>query len=312
MRVLVVGLPRSGTTWISHALALAPGVHFVHEPDAKEHHPFAYVGTRHLDALPELAPGQHLREYELLWKMAFGAGWPAGRISGLVERVSFDPRVPVAMRIGLQECLARIAVRRPAVGEHQLVKTVRSFLAAEWIASQADARVVVIWRNPLNTISSWQRLGWGSGTLRNTDAAKRFVGTGVWPPPEDPFADTAWGVCAALTLLLESALRNPDWTVVKHETVCADASTELRRLFDALGLSWSEAIDSMLDAADTPGSGWELNRVRAGERAVWADRMSPAEQRTALETVAGFAAESDPYGAFSEALSHADAELKHA
>lgn len=304
MRVLLVGLPRSGTTWISNVFAAAPGVWYVHEPDSPEMSPFAQVGTRDVGSLPELRPGDRCPSFELLWDLAFGAGWPAGPLGQVAERISFDPHVPRRLRIASQVMAARIAVRRPAQGNHQLVKTVRSYLSTEWIADRCGARVVVVWRNPLNTISSWRRLRWGGCTLQQTESVQRLAGTAAWPPPpvDDAIATAAWGVCANLALLLEMAQRNPSWIVLEHEAVCRDADAQLHEAFDALGLEWSPAVEAALTACDRPGSGWEITRRRAKEADVWARRLSPREREVAIATVERFAAVSDPYGAFSRAL----------
>ena len=66
-RVLIAGVPRSGTTWIGECLGSAPGAIYVHEPDNPESGAFAVVGTSGLWSEPDLVPGQRHEGYELLW-----------------------------------------------------------------------------------------------------------------------------------------------------------------------------------------------------------------------------------------------------
>src|SRR5438309_11762976 len=63
-RVLIVGAPRSGTTWVGHALERAPGVIYVHEPDNDSLHPLAIFGVRHVGHVATLKPGQAASAYD--------------------------------------------------------------------------------------------------------------------------------------------------------------------------------------------------------------------------------------------------------
>jgi hypothetical protein len=307
VRILLVGLPRSGTSWISNVLAAAPGVRYVYEPDNKEsvnEFPFAIVGSRDAGWMPELQPGDRLPSFERLWEVAFTGGWPNDRVTRLADRIAFHPRVPRPLRIAVHTTAATRAARRAPEGTHQLVKTARSFLSTEWIAERCAAEVVVAWRNPLNTISSWQQMGWRGMVMMRARALERFAGTRVWPPPDgsDPTESTAWAVCANLTILLERALNNPGWHIVQHERMCERSEERFAELFGALRLEFSPAVRAELRQVDSDGSGYEPTRVRADEAAVFRRRMGEAQLRRAVAVVESFAAVSDPCAAFSGAL----------
>src|SRR5688500_15773350 len=75
-RALLVGLPRSGTTWMASALSAHPDVHLVYEPDNRGLDLLGWLGTARTGSVPSLEPGERPRDYELMWRVAFAGGWP--------------------------------------------------------------------------------------------------------------------------------------------------------------------------------------------------------------------------------------------
>jgi hypothetical protein len=65
--ILVVGIPRSGTTWLARTIASHPLVRYVHEPDNHHHAPFATKAKRGLGAFPDLPVDARHRRFEELW-----------------------------------------------------------------------------------------------------------------------------------------------------------------------------------------------------------------------------------------------------
>src|SRR5579862_5634574 len=68
--VLVVGLPRSGTTWTESVLGTAVGASTVSEPDNEKLSAPAISAKRGLGRFPVLTPGDHAPRYERLWRWA--------------------------------------------------------------------------------------------------------------------------------------------------------------------------------------------------------------------------------------------------
>ena len=73
-RVLVAGIPRSGTTWVGRVLGQADGSCYVHEPDNHLVRPEAWWAKRELGAYPRLHPGPPAADYERLFRVAFAGG----------------------------------------------------------------------------------------------------------------------------------------------------------------------------------------------------------------------------------------------
>lgn len=74
-RVLIVGVARSGTTWVATILSKCPGVFFFNEPDDERRFKRAATAKRLLTRYPTIAPGDSgavgettITEYEDLWR----------------------------------------------------------------------------------------------------------------------------------------------------------------------------------------------------------------------------------------------------
>lgn len=130
-RVAVLGLPRSGTSWVAKTLSLGRSVTYYFEPDEA------------------LGP-----EYRYRY-LAPGAEDP--RLAAFVER-TFTGGVHheyVTAEQGLEDFLAR------ASAQTVLVKWVKHVLAAEWLLeAQPQLRLVQVIRHPVPLALSWKARGW--------------------------------------------------------------------------------------------------------------------------------------------------------
>src|SRR5438105_3757242 len=218
--VLVVGLPRGGTTWVGRVFARAPETDYVHEPDGV-HEPFAYR-SRVRDGLENhamLTPGQPAPEYERLWRCALGherpsapvrdrvARWAFGGVSSdrrLAERRAgrFSPRLRLAMAT---------AVPRAARPDREIVvvKSVNAACASEWIFAKFEPMIVVVRRDVRSVVASWLSIGFGGPNPDFYAVVRRFAES-RWSVDldsiDDPFGSMV-ALIAVLTLALDDGLR---------------------------------------------------------------------------------------------------------
>src|SRR5437868_6400530 len=190
-RVLVVGVPRSGTSWIGYVLSRAPGAIYVNEPDSPEVNPSA-AGIRSgvwehgsLGRDDEAPP-----EYEALWTTAFHP--PRG---GRFRRH------------------ARTVV----------VKSVKSHPTLEWVAERFEPKILIVRANLLSVVSSWVRMGWRAwpetGIWLERWRPDLLDMVGGWPT--DPVEQVAVEVGMKAWIQEELLARNPGWLAVGHEDLCA-------------------------------------------------------------------------------------------
>lgn len=307
--VLVVGVPRSGTSWIGRVLGATPGAAYLGEPDNHEHVPFALRAKLGLPGrfYPRLEPGCEAPAYERLWQVAL-EGPPRGapsegvrrraaagllRRAGpeeLIEAIAAPARSPLPLRLA-----ARLAVpeRRPP-GAHLVVKSVHAQLALDWLVERFPLRVALVLRQPLNVLSSWKEMGWlGEGGVLaelGPAAASLEEALGVEPLQRPTPLEEATELIGLLTAaLVEAGRRHPGWEVVSHEALCGRPRERFAELAGALGLGWDDRVERLLDELDRPGSGYETARVASTLPEVWRRRLTSEEVDVASRVLDRFA-----------------------
>lgn len=299
-RILVIGIPRSGTTWVATMLARAQSTALVHEPDDPYLFAFALRAKRPLAGglYTALSPHQDAPLYERLWREAFGErgtsytraeelreAWARRLLSSAGERAvsrSFMRRAFVDPRLRLAEALA-VARRPTAHAESVIVKSVHAALSAEWLAARLDVQVVVVLRDLLNVLSSWVALGWlwspDADELAASDPPQLeqlALGCGLpsLPAGASALARLTWLLGLLKTSLERTARAHPEWHVARHEELCEQPPEGFRGLAARVGLKWSPEADAAVAATDVPGSGYAIERVASSLPNVWSSRLA--------------------------------------
>ncbi|HZO49353.1 MAG TPA: hypothetical protein VFB26_04325 [Gaiellaceae bacterium] len=314
-RVLVVGVPRSGTSWVGRVLGSTPGATYLREPDNHEHAPFALRAKLELPGYfyPALSAGSSARRYEQLWQAALahpGASTSAAlflaervrrRVSGRLLRTASRTDVrdafqaPGRVRLGLRlAALLAVPERPQRAADAVVVKSVHAQLALEWIAQRFPVQVLLVFRNPLDVVSSWLSLGWidapGADPLGELDPAVASalaadLDVPVLPAEASPLARATWVVCLLTRVLQEAARQHPDWATVSHEALCTSPRALFRELAARVGLRWGPDSDRLLEQLDREGSGYETMRVSSTVVDVWRTRLSEEQQQEALAVI---------------------------
>jgi hypothetical protein len=299
-KVLIAGVPRSGTSWVGECLSKAPQTTYVVEPDNEVVRPFAIKAKRGLGPYPVLGPGDSAPNFEQLWAPLFTAepsqGGPpflhrfrnslAHRLAGTMDRS--DSRSALAYPLAelpweLRAASALACAPRPSRTEHLIVKSVHVPLALEWVADRFSPTVIVVLRHPLNVLASWKDLGWRGvrGLELHRPAVDRFAtpwNTGS-PPIDGSLVERgAWHVGLLMSALEQAAARNPSWLVVSHERLCGNPQSEFKLLFERAHLPWSDSAGGYLVGRDRPGEGFDTLRLAAEQTdARWRRRLDPEE-----------------------------------
>jgi hypothetical protein len=283
-RVLVAGLPRSGTTWVGEVLGRCAGARYLHEPDNHLVRPEAWWAKRRLGPYPELHPGDGGGDYERLWTQAFaGGGRPSPLYAGL----------RILQRAGAPRVSGRLASRqrpRPAPGP-LVVKSVHCARALEWTADRFGPAVVVVERHPFGVIASWRKLGWDDFLDSDRSALRHSTAVlGVDPPaPGASWLERAAWHYGVLGSYLALARRwHPEWLVVRHEVLCGGPEPAFRRLAARLGLRFGDEAARFLAASNRPGDGYSTHRLWHEQVDGGRSRLTPAERALIQSTLARF------------------------
>jgi hypothetical protein len=301
--VLIVGPPRSGSTWVEQVLGLTRGAYAIHEPDNEASDPFAFRAKLALGLYPVLgaddeAPPRYLDlwEHALTGQVHWGdPRWLAAKAllkqSRPAVKASFRAQRPISSKLRVAGALASPPSHRHKARQI-IVKSVHAPLAVEWIARQRPLKVVVTRRNPYNIVASYTQLGWSDAGLDTHPVLRNGLGGYSWVPRLEPGASTiarvAWQIGLFTAALDVAASRNPDWQVVSHEELCKAPESGFRALCVGLGLSWTQEASDFLAASNRPGQGLVTNRVAAEQPERWRSRLTPEQADEIAEVLARF------------------------
>ena len=298
-RVLVVGPPRSGTTWTGQVLGRSVATRYVHEPDGAWE-PYALKAKIGHATQIALRPGASAPAYERLWDGAFAGGRrPASRRAKLARRL-FDAASPqdrnAARRRGKPTPQLRLALAlaTPLSAEpsaNVVVKSVQSCCAVEWLDARYAPRVVVVQRHPLNVLASWKEFGFGSNpelAAEVADFAERSWDVRLAPDHVARFTRQAMVLGVLLGALHEATARNPHWSIANHEELVVDPERGFRELATKVGLEFSDDAAEYLRASDQKGEGYATKRDRTALRAKWQRILTEDDLQIAADTFALF------------------------
>ena len=320
--VLIVGAPRSGTSWVFRVLGRAQDTVRIYEPDNEMLHPQALRAKRGLGRFPVLAAGDESRALATLWDRTLTGRVPSAsrfqRKAASVfekappgERRSAVDGGPVSRHLRNAMLLASLPDRTSAkAGVVPVAKSVHSAFCLPWLAARWDPRVVVVLRDPRNVIASWLELDIGDRDRRLDDnplirsSVIEPLGLPASPSSEDPIRRIAWTLGLLNSAVLAVAAAHPDWVLTNHEALCVDPHAAFRALVEEAGLTWTEACDRYLDNANAEGEGFTVKRVAAEQPERWRARLSPAQAQEIADEMARFPdLRADPLNARSEGRS---------
>ncbi len=303
--LVLVGNPRSGTTWTMRVLEGDPALVPLMEPDNESRSAPAIWAKRGAGRFPVLAPGDEDAAYHQLWSWILHGAPEGARLrlaAGLLRTVRprgrrrfYQGRSSTPMR-----CAGALAAHPPVgspagmkrEGERLLVKTVHAPLAAEWVASQFPIDVLVLLRHPGNVLASWISLDLNDqfSRLDEQPAIRRRIEVerSIPPPGQDPLGRLVWQIGVLSLLLEEAAARHPEWVVRTHEDLCIDPEQKFRRLYDDLGLTWSDEPLAYLNRNDRPGEGFPTQRVASDQPDAWKERLGPPQVATLADVLSRF------------------------
>jgi len=257
MKVLLTGTARCGSTWAANVLGRAEGARAVFEPDGPASDVLGAMVASRLGSHPALLPDQRSFWYRQLWDLAFVGGWPMARAEGVRAAGRRVSRMPQGVRNALVATLAMGTSRLRKRPRSVIVKSVNSAFSLDWIARRYGPRMLIMRRNPLNTISSCAVLGlYAKRNIGDLPAVHRLVVAplGLATPGIGASEVTriAWNVGLLTTALKQAADRHPDWVVTSHDDLCRDPLPGFEALTRQLGLGWTSAMEEYVTRSDDP------------------------------------------------------------
>lgn len=301
--ILLVGVPRSGSTWIAKVLSKAKNNTLFLEPDNEKENPLAYVFKKNLHRYPYINENDDQTDYYKLWKANFSEKRIPDKMLQLLNkhfmpeqnilefqvrekcnshynsdffRIENDIRIAGAKKLRLDKMLnylPRLFFLKRTTGRI-IVKSVHANLSLPWIDKNFNPHIVVIFRNPLNVIASYLKLKMPD-SIRNIFGQEQLI--------HDHLSETIDQISTASTLVQKMAVQigsiyyvleqqikqHPNWIITMHETLCENPIGEFKKLFEQVNLKWSQSAEDYLVQTNKKGEGFTRNRIAKDEIDKW-------------------------------------------
>jgi hypothetical protein len=309
--VLVVGMPRSGTSWLAKIIDSHPDVLYRHEPD---------IVLRN-DAIPRICPkrdwGLHageartyLSQLTQIRTLKAAGSLPLFRKSGQ-DLVRYWTRCGLTFGMKASETLfsggwsggwlSRVSVpdcfRKGHVPSRVVIKSVSSLgRIGLFSSSLPSSKTIVIIRHPCGQIASAWR-GLQTGKFQVPDLCTNLLQ--LPRAPEIGITEASLltmspleRMAAQWALLNQKALDDlhdlPNRKVIRYEDLCTAPEQVSRDLFSFVGLPWHPRTAGFLIESTKPGAVeryYQIRRDPARAMQRWRSQLTTGEQRQIMEIV---------------------------
>lgn len=263
--LLVMSIPRSGSSWVGDILGAAPNALYLREPINQSH--LDSGGRSTIFYIDPHAPPAHLRACT---HAAF-SGLPVFR-QGIVRDA--------------QQWPLRVRPRKRVV-----IKEVNP-LALPWFLSEYEPTVIFLVRHPAAVACSYRQLGWTETEQRLAELDTRLL-DGPLRPYRELIASAAgfWRAQGTfqgviLRFVVDTLADYSDCKTITYEQLCADPETGFRELCSYARLEWDEPMSqriterSSATRQDTQGA-YDTRRDSRNMIDAWKRKVTP-DQLAAL------------------------------
>lgn len=315
--ILIMGLPRSGTTWVGEVLSSSRNTNYIFEPDNEKLSPLAWLCKNELHRFPYLTLQDTSPSYDHLWRTALFSGqqiWFANKVLSLwlrknsadVEslmgnktgyvyvdesiykvgnmRKPYDPKGHPALSFFIKRLLVEENRQMSNKKHRTIVKSVHALLSADWITSRFPVKIVFVLRNPYSLYASYKRLkmpdGFRNLLFQETLQRDRLK----YMPSWDNMLMTgkedvlAYQIMLIYKIIEEQVSRHPEWMLISHDRLCMTPHESYNHAFVDLGLHWSSDTDIKIDELNKTGNGFTPKRISSQQPSKWKAEMSPSEK----------------------------------
>jgi hypothetical protein len=305
--VLIVGIPRSGTTWQFNTLCQAPDVVPVFEPDNEALNPFAIYYKHGQHRFPSVPSILDNKRQEQFWSIVFQGGWnynlfyrmikavylrdfrriekeiesTSGQIIQSNDLIEFIDDLRLVKSVPGPWLLKKTdrLLRQSTHGKRVIVKSVHCARQLAWINQIFEPVIVIILRRLPNLIASYFRLKLND-SVRGIEASSHYASevyqlfqktTSI---EEQLLHKMIIQACELTRSLIDFKEMVPQARLIQHEEACLDPEAHFKDLYQQLSFQWSQDVAQQIVLANKPGSGFTPMRNAAEEQNRFSDVLS--------------------------------------
>jgi hypothetical protein len=303
--ILLLGSPRSGTTWLGKIFDSHPRVLYRHEPDsavpcydmpflvsAQDLERYGTVARDYLARLREVRCPSVVGKRPLFDKSFRGPAAEAVR-RGLIRALRPLEKAPAALRRRL--VVPDMLDRGRAAPVHVIKSVISLGRGGLFHHADPDLRVVLIVRHPCGFVASRLR-GASAGRMPVNSPAKAMAAA----PEAATFGLTqdclerlgaleqlAWEWTLFNHKLLLDLAQSDRLHVVLHDSLSRDTATETRRLYEFAGLEWNAQTEAFIGRSTSAAAGggeyYGVERDSREEAEKWRRELSEAQIAAVME-----------------------------
>lgn len=280
--IFVTGGHRFGTTWVGRMLALAPKAIYVDEPfRPREVSDVLAYRTRFPDFFT-LVDSSNADRFQPVFDEVFRHR-PV--IRPLRELMQSPKHLKVQGKRFMKHVLGRTLGWRP------VVKDPNALFSTPWLSDRYGTANVVMMRHPAAFAGSLKRMNWSTdfGEFLSQDRLMESAVGRLAADMRSTSRDDVIGQSIVLWNMFADWIgelaKRPDVQVIIHERLSVDPLSEFRRLYQWLGLEFTDKVESRIrehtagKSAEAPVGEWlAMRRDSAGSVQTWKTRLSEVEQ----------------------------------
>lgn len=280
--VLVVGLPRSGTTWEYNTLIMNKSVEGIFEPDNEIVNPIALWNKTGNHRFQEVDTFNRHKQQQYFWDQVFKGGWKhnlfykflkkiylydLNRVEYLIEKrcgVIIPPNnlinyIPYHKRKNYTTDLTFVSLIHPLIRKNKksrlIIKSVHAINQLRFIKERYNPIIVIIIRKLRNLISSYLRLKMPDAYRIDLEVnydLKPFINSN----DNELFVKIAFQACYLTKKLIDYHLSDNKSILIVHENACLNPQKHYAALFSKLNLNFSSQVVEYLERVNREGTGF--------------------------------------------------------
>jgi hypothetical protein len=307
--ILIVGLPRSGTTWQFNVISQAKKLHTIFEPDNRKINPYSHYYLENNHRFP-VDYGNNELYMKYLWLNIFQGAWSEGIINRILKYLYlrkndsieyyiqkycefkipennlirflknnfYNLVFPNKFLIYLFEFFTKIKLKNKT----PLIKSVHCIRQLSWIHQNYNPKIIIITRKIPNLIASFLRLKMPD-SIRGITASSTFKKEvdNIFKNDNEKNDFILHSIiiqtCELLTTLLSFHNSNDDAILINHEKVCENPILHYKFLYKKLDLKWNNTIEKYIENENRNGSGFIPQRKSESEQIRFKDQLSSSQ-----------------------------------